>query len=63
MGLLPETDTGTAIAPYLLQARNPDDQVILIMFKMTVNFLLCSHGCIYKINPIENSHKCSKIKT
>ena len=40
MGLLPETDTGTAIASYLLQARNPDDQVILIMFKMRVNVFI-----------------------
>lgn len=42
MGLLPETDTGTAPASYLLRARNPDDCVILIMFKMRVNVLIVS---------------------
>lgn len=40
MGLLPETDTGTATASYLLWAGNPDDRVILIMFKMRVNVLI-----------------------
>lgn len=40
MGSLPETGPGTAIASYLLQARNPDDRVILIMFKMRINIFI-----------------------